>query len=133
MYDEFGNYTGQNENGGEGDDIMDQEWLNEMNQLQLDENSGDESPKVEDEEAHESLVPYQGGQLNPLISYKFPHSNRLANSFIDVNDDPEGNQIILHEDKQYYQDAEDVYKGAEILVQEEDAIPITTPIIAPVK
>jgi U5 small nuclear ribonucleoprotein component len=50
-----------------------------------------------------------------------------------VNDDPNQNQIILHEDKQYYPDAEEVYKGAETMVQEEDAIPITTPIIAPVK
>lgn len=52
---------------------------------------------------------------------------------VDVNDDPNKNQIVLHEDKQYYPDAEEVYKGAETLVQEEDAIPITTPIIAPVK
>ena len=50
-----------------------------------------------------------------------------------MNDDPNENAIVLHEDKQYYPDAEEVYKGAETLVQEEDAIPITTPMIAPVK
>ena len=30
-------------------------------------------------------------------------------------------------------DAEELYKGAEVLIQEEDEIPITTPIIEPVK
>ena len=55
------------------------------------------------------------------------------NDLIDVNDDPEKNAIVLHEDKQYYPDAEEVYKGAEVLVEEEDAIPITKPIIEPVK
>lgn len=44
------------------------------------------------------------------------------------------NAVVLHEDKQYYPSAEDVY-GADVetLVQEEDAQPLTEPIIAPVK
>jgi len=41
--------------------------------------------------------------------------------------------IILHEDKKYYPDAEEVYPGAETLVQMEDTQPLTEPIIAPVK
>ena len=40
----------------------------------------------------------------------------------------------MHEDKQYYPSASDVYgEGVETLVQEEDAQPLTEPIIAPVK
>jgi 116 kDa U5 small nuclear ribonucleoprotein component len=40
----------------------------------------------------------------------------------------------LHEDKQYYPSASEVYgEGVETLVQEEDAQPLTEPIIAPVK
>jgi U5 small nuclear ribonucleoprotein component len=44
------------------------------------------------------------------------------------------NAVILHEDKQYYPSAGDVYgHDVETLVQEEDAQPLTEPIIAPVK
>lgn len=40
----------------------------------------------------------------------------------------------MHEDKQYYPSASEVYgEGVETLVQEEDAQPLTEPIIAPVK
>jgi U5 small nuclear ribonucleoprotein component len=40
----------------------------------------------------------------------------------------------LHEDKQYYPSASEVYgEGVETLVQEEDAQPLTEPVIAPVK
>mmetsp|Transcript_27355 Transcript_27355/g.63811 ORF Transcript_27355/g.63811 Transcript_27355/m.63811 type:complete len:969 (-) Transcript_27355:197-3103(-) len=42
-------------------------------------------------------------------------------------------QIILHEDKKYYPDAEEVYGDAETLVQMEDTQPLTDPIIAPVQ
>ncbi|KAI0067998.1 Calreticulin-domain-containing protein [Artomyces pyxidatus] len=49
-------------------------------------------------------------------------------------DEPTHNAVILHEDKQYYPSASDVYgPGVETLVQEEDAQPLTEPIIAPVK
>ena len=42
--------------------------------------------------------------------------------------------VVLHEDKKYYPTAEEVY-GAEVetIVHEEDAQPLTEPIIAPVK
>ena len=45
-----------------------------------------------------------------------------------------GQQIVLHEDKQYYPDAEKVYgKDVEALVMEEDAQALDVPIIAPAK
>ena len=45
-----------------------------------------------------------------------------------------GQQIVLHEDKQYYPDAEKVYgKDVEALVMEEDAQALDEPIIAPPK
>ncbi len=44
------------------------------------------------------------------------------------------NAVVLHEDKQYYPSAQDVYGvDVETLVQEEDAQPLSEPIIAPVK
>ncbi|CAJ1351624.1 unnamed protein product [Effrenium voratum] len=42
-------------------------------------------------------------------------------------------QIILHEDKKYYPDAEELYGDAEALVQMEDTQPLTEPIITPVQ
>jgi len=45
-----------------------------------------------------------------------------------------GQQIVLHEDKQYYPDAEKIFgKDVEALVMEEDAQPLDVPIIAPPK
>ncbi|WRT67687.1 uncharacterized protein IL334_004659 [Kwoniella shivajii] len=45
-----------------------------------------------------------------------------------------GNQVILHEDKKYYATAEETY-GADVeaMVQEEDAQPLSEPIVAPIK
>jgi hypothetical protein len=44
------------------------------------------------------------------------------------------NQIVLHEDKKYYATAEETY-GADVetLVQEEDAQPLSEPIVQPIK
>ncbi|KIL93172.1 elongation factor 2 [Fusarium avenaceum] len=49
-------------------------------------------------------------------------------------DDGPSNSIVLHEDKQYYPTAEQVY-GADVetRVEEEDAQPLTQPIIAPIE
>jgi U5 small nuclear ribonucleoprotein component len=41
--------------------------------------------------------------------------------------------VVLHEDKKYYPDAEEVYGDAETLVQMEDTQPLTDPIITPVR
>ncbi|GAP88711.1 putative elongation factor 2 [Rosellinia necatrix] len=53
---------------------------------------------------------------------------------MEVDDDGPSNAVILHEDKQYYPTAQQVY-GADVetLVQEEDAQPLSQPIIAPVE
>ncbi len=49
-------------------------------------------------------------------------------------DDGPSNAVILHEDKQYYPTAQQVYgPDVETLVQEEDAQPLTQPIIAPIE
>ncbi|KAF1975266.1 P-loop containing nucleoside triphosphate hydrolase protein [Bimuria novae-zelandiae CBS 107.79] len=48
-------------------------------------------------------------------------------------DEGSSNAVILHEDKQYYPSASDVYGlGVEVLVQEEDTQALSQPIIAPV-
>ncbi|KAF2729117.1 P-loop containing nucleoside triphosphate hydrolase protein [Polyplosphaeria fusca] len=48
-------------------------------------------------------------------------------------DDGPSNAVILHEDKQYYPSASDVYgPGVEVIVQEEDTQGLDQPIVAPV-
>lgn len=49
-----------------------------------------------------------------------------------VIDEP-GHQVVLHEDKKYYPELEEVYPEAEALVMEEDTMPITQPVIAPIQ
>lgn len=49
-------------------------------------------------------------------------------------DEGPSNAVILHEDKQYYPTAQQVYgEDVETMVQEEDAQPLSQPIIAPVE
>ena len=44
------------------------------------------------------------------------------------------NSVVLHEDKKYFPSASEVYgETVQVLVEEEDAQPLTEPIIAPVK
>eukprot|EP00933_Yihiella_yeosuensis_P039215 TRINITY_DN3315_c0_g2_i1.p1 TRINITY_DN3315_c0_g2~~TRINITY_DN3315_c0_g2_i1.p1 ORF type:complete len:983 (-),score=238.98 TRINITY_DN3315_c0_g2_i1:118-3066(-) len=50
----------------------------------------------------------------------------------EMEDKPGDRQIILHEDKKYYPDADELYGDAEALVQMEDTQPLTEPIITPV-
>lgn len=48
--------------------------------------------------------------------------------------EPIQNAVVLHEDKKYYPSASEVYgEEVETLVQEEDAQPLTQPIVAPIK
>lgn len=48
--------------------------------------------------------------------------------------EPVHNAVVLHEDKQYYPTAQQVYgEDVETLVQEEDAQPLSEPIVAPIK
>lgn len=42
-------------------------------------------------------------------------------------------QVILYEDKKYYRDMDEVYKGAETLIMEEDAQALSDPLIKEVK
>ena len=53
---------------------------------------------------------------------------------MEIDEDGPSNAVILHEDKQYYPTAQQVYgPDVETMVEEEDAQPLTEPIIAPVK
>jgi 116 kDa U5 small nuclear ribonucleoprotein component len=52
---------------------------------------------------------------------------------MEVDNEGPSNAVVLHEDKQYYPSAQQVYgEDVETMVQEEDTQPLTQPIIAPV-
>jgi U5 small nuclear ribonucleoprotein component len=58
----------------------------------------------------------------------------MAIHFAKCADGPLPNAVILHEHKKYYPTAEEIYgPDVETLVQEEDAQPLSEPIVAPVK
>ncbi|KAI1298532.1 P-loop containing nucleoside triphosphate hydrolase protein [Xylaria venustula] len=59
---------------------------------------------------------------------------RTGQELMEVDDEGPSNAVVLHEDKQYYPTAQQVY-GADVetLVQEEDAQPLSQPIIAPIE
>ncbi|KAF7302667.1 Tr-type G domain-containing protein [Mycena chlorophos] len=105
-YDEFGNYIGADLDSDDEDDVPQQQQFAPQAQAAPLEGFDDEDD------------PMQGGEQNALME-------------LDV---PVHNAVVLHEDKQYYPSASDVYgPDVETMVQEEDAQPLTQPIIAPIK
>ncbi|KIJ66437.1 hypothetical protein HYDPIDRAFT_86316 [Hydnomerulius pinastri MD-312] len=104
-YDEFGNYIGADLGSDEEED--------EIMQTGFDQAPQEQAPTLEgyDDEPMQA----QEGALMEI-------------------DEPVHNAVVLHEDKQYYPSAEDVYgPDVETLVQEEDAQPLSEPIVAPIK
>jgi 116 kDa U5 small nuclear ribonucleoprotein component len=77
----------------------------------------------------------QDGDAGP--SYVYDEDSEPADepndqALMEINEDGPSNAVILHEDKQYYPTAQQVYgPDVETMVQEEDAQPLTQPIIAP--
>jgi U5 small nuclear ribonucleoprotein component len=120
-YDEFGNYIGADIDSEEEADVE-----------------------------HDGIPASHLQQQQPLEGYDEPVGADPGTALMDIDGgcqscpkhvisqicctEPTHKAVILHEDKQYYPSASDVYgEGVETLVQEEDAQPLTEPIIAPVK
>ncbi|GJE86221.1 116 kDa U5 small nuclear ribonucleoprotein component [Phanerochaete sordida] len=102
-YDEFGNYIGADL------DSDDEEEISQPYGQQQRE------PSAQPLEGFEAMEAVEEGALMQV-------------------DEPTHNAVVLHEDKQYYPTAQQVYgEDVETLVQEEDAQPLTEPIIAPIK
>ena len=80
-------------------------------------------PDLEDqEESEEDAQPDLESQL------------RQSNHEMEEDYFEKGQEVVLHEDKQYYPEAEKIYgQGVEALVEEEDHQPLTQPIIEPVR
>jgi U5 small nuclear ribonucleoprotein component len=107
LYDEFGNYIGPD----------------------LDSNSESEDEKEESEQEEASEVDEDDGQrYDETRDGEEGQTSQALQAYRE-----EDHRIVLHEDKQYYPDAEEVFGDAEVLVMEEDAQAIETPLVAPVK
>jgi U5 small nuclear ribonucleoprotein component len=117
LYDEFGNFIGEEAEASE-----------EESERGIDAGNYnyDDYPE-EAPEASGQEMEVDGRILSCVIE-------RFSHLLTDATDEIPSNAVILHEDKQYYPTAAQVYgEDVEALVQEEDAQPLTEPIIAPVE
>ena len=107
LYDEFGNYIGPESDDGSGSD-------------------GGANVDAGDDDWLDELDVEDGSEFAMTTS---------ADAAANVSEAAEakmGYEVVLHEDKRYYPDADEVFGDAETLVMDEDAQPITEPIIKPV-
>ncbi|KAI0021172.1 P-loop containing nucleoside triphosphate hydrolase protein [Xylariomycetidae sp. FL0641] len=89
----------------------------------------------EDAEASEEDSQH-GVDAGAYLDDEYPEEapEHTGQELMEVDDEGPSNAVILHEDKQYYPTAQQVYgEDVETMVQEEDAQPLTQPIIAPVE
>ncbi|KAI9880134.1 MAG: hypothetical protein M1830_005163 [Pleopsidium flavum] len=89
-------------------------------------------------EAEESEEESQHGDIgaDAYVYDQEPEEETGVNNqqLMELDEEGPSNAVILHEDKQYYPTAQQVYgPDVETMVQEEDAQPLTQPIIAPVQ
>lgn len=112
--DRFGNYIGEAEES-EGEDAV----PTNINQY-LDEDEEEEAAAVNDQQ----LMEVDGTQLA---------RQGTGHVLTAVAEDGPSNAVVLHEDKQYYPTAQQLYgQDVETMVQEEDTQSLAQPIIAPV-
>lgn len=88
-----------------------------------------EEPEASEEESERGID--AGGYLDDEYPEEAPETT--GQELMQVDNEGPSNAVVLHEDKQYYPTAQQVYgEDVETMVQEEDAQPLTQPIIAPV-
>lgn len=111
LYDEFGNYIGP--------ELEDDEDDLESDEDEDEDEEWDAGMDDEDDEDHDPDLTTLDDDVD------------MSHALMTV--DGTDNAIVLHEDKNYYPEASEVYGEAEVLVQDEDTQPLETPIIAPIK
>eukprot|EP00347_Sterkiella_histriomuscorum_P000437 403375864 len=115
LYDEFGNYIGP-----------------DINQDSSDEERRDGGRNEDDEGSDEEDRDMQRARGKQQRDADEGSSMRDEDEEKDEEYFKSGYQVVLHEDKRYYPEAEKIYgPGVEALVMDEDAQPLTQPIIEP--
>ena len=110
LYDEFGNYIGPELESDE----------EEEEELMYGAGRHDEAGEGGEEDDEENEDEDKAGDGHMMVEMSNGQSSSGA--------------VVLHEDKKYYPTAMEVYgPDVETIVHEEDAQPLTEPIIAPVK
>ena len=105
LYDEFGNYVGPEiDDSGDEDDELEYDNENDAHDYENDNGADGQGMVLSDGGADRS-----GGMMR------------------------DENRIILHEDKKYYPDADEVYPGVRTVTLDEDAQDLTEPIIKPIR
>ncbi|CAH0481776.1 unnamed protein product [Peronospora belbahrii] len=117
LYDEFGNYIGPELHTSDDDD---------------DDNDNDDASSSSSSFSTTSETNENKSTFNHDET-KVNDSKHQVGSLLLLQTTDDQDTIILHEDKQYYPTAKEVYQDAETLIMEEDAQPIETPIIEPLK
>jgi len=122
-YDEFGNYIGPNMpeiNAEDEDDIDESKNINQQGSLNYN------SKYSENEEENEDDISEEKTEKNPSVQGIDINPNQIIS--------PENKyDVTLNEEKELYKDADELFPNIENLVMEEDAQPITVPIISPKK
>jgi U5 small nuclear ribonucleoprotein component len=121
LYDEFGNYLGDEEIDEEEEEIQ------EFAEPTFD--------KQDDKAERESLDSDIDEEIDTGMQMMRVQGNIIKTCFININNsiDHPNNEIVLHEDKKYYPTASEVYgEEVETLVQEEDTQPLSEPIVKPI-
>lgn len=129
-YDEFGNYIGALSDSEAGSDVGDDVGEDQMPPL---EGMGDDDPPplegYDDEEDDEDDDMDDGAAARARLQ----RTEQAGMALMQIDEAPQ-NAVVLHEDKKYYPSANEVYgDDVEAMVQEEDAQPLTQPIVEPVK
>ncbi|SGY25731.1 BQ5605_C018g08661 [Microbotryum silenes-dioicae] len=112
LHYEFGNYIGADLDSGS--------------------ESGSDAAPLHDDDEHLPPHSTEATTSAPLKPYDEDEHEPLP--AMEVDDIPSSNAVILHDDKTYYPSASAIYgEGVETMVQEEDAQPLSKPIIEPIK
>eukprot|EP00823_Brevimastigomonas_motovehiculus_P003090 TRINITY_DN1841_c0_g5_i1.p1 TRINITY_DN1841_c0_g5~~TRINITY_DN1841_c0_g5_i1.p1 ORF type:complete len:1015 (+),score=199.04 TRINITY_DN1841_c0_g5_i1:69-3113(+) len=122
LYDEFGNYIGPE--------------LKEEEAAEEEELQAAEVQEEEDEWSKEEKAPVEEEKMITEEQEKAQKesSEQLKTALMELTSSgEESKQVVLHEDKQYYPSAAELYPEAEVIVGDEDTQPIETPIIQPIK
>ena len=126
-YDEFGNYIGPDmpEINAEDDEIDSSKDINNINQ-QASFNIANSKYSLNEEDNSDEDLSDEKTEKNPNVHGIEINPNQIITE--------ENNyKVTLNEEKELYKDADELFPDAENLVMEEDAQPISVPIIAPKK
>ncbi|KAK4629331.1 U5 small nuclear ribonucleoprotein component [Fulvia fulva] len=91
-------------------------------------------PEEHSQEEETTTTAYDGAQYLHDDESQAGAAAPTGQEMMDRDDEGPSNAVVLHEDKQYYPSAPQIYgPGVETLVQEEDTQALQQPIIAPVE